>query len=190
MSTLTSPFGATLSPLSMSFAISSVGGVNEAVTFISGSGITISGSAPGCQLSMLSTLPPSEELPKNRFDVLTRNGSRGGAAGMVARFSASSGWSASERAASLARGVLVYCGSGGARSASASSGSSAAADSGDIACGSATVLAPNTELFEVAGSSCAGAAVGALASGACVGVIIARRSPFMERSTLGKSEAW
>lgn len=59
-------------------ARSSVGGDSEA-SFMSGSGITISGSAPGCQLSMLSTLPPSEELPKNRFEVLTLKGSRGGA---------------------------------------------------------------------------------------------------------------
>ncbi len=38
---------------------------------------------------MLSTLPPSEELPKNRLEVLTRNGSRGGASrngGLLQRF--------------------------------------------------------------------------------------------------------
>src|SRR5689334_1982284 len=138
----------------MSLAISAVGGVSEAVTFMSGSGITISGSAPGCQLSMLSRLPPSEELPKNRFEVLTLKGSRTGVVGAVVRFSASSGCTANERATSLACGGLAYCGSGGARKASASSGSSAAADSGDIACdiacGNDAVLAPNIELFDVA----------------------------------------
>ena len=116
MSLLTSPFGATLSPASLALAISSEGGGSDAITFMSGSGnagSTISGSSPGCQRSMPSTGPPSDELPKNRLAVLTLKPSRDGAGSIViSEASGVSLRSSSGRASS--DNEMSYCANGGA----------------------------------------------------------------------------
>src|SRR6266851_4100465 len=158
-----------LSPLSAAFDGSSAAGGSDAITFMSGSGsapgITISGSSPGCQRSIFSTGPPSELLPKNRLAVFTEKPSRDGGGSSDIETS--------------------YWASGGALSASASSGSSDAR-SADGA--TAAVFAPATEALDVDGSSVEGVAW----AGAGVGVsggTVTRRSPFRVRSTLGKSEA-
>src|SRR6266851_5274616 len=134
-----------LSPLSAAFDGSSAAGGSDAITFMSGSGsapgITISGSSPGCQRSIFSTGPPSEVLPKNRLAVFTEKpscdgaGSSGIAMASGAAFKSSSGWASSDIETS-------YWASGGALSASASSGSSDAR-SADGA--TAVVFAPATE---------------------------------------------
>src|SRR5205823_11505685 len=173
-----------LSPLSPALSGSSVAGGNDAITLMSGSGsapgITIRGSSPGRQRSMPSAEPPSDELPKNRLAVFTENasgegaGSRPMAAAPRALFKASSGWASSDIDTS-------YWASGGALSASCSSGSSGARSGGAAA---SAVFAPATELLEVDGSSFEGAAlVGAGGSGGTT----TSRSPFRVRSTLGKS---
>src|SRR6201996_3040209 len=116
-----------LSPLSVDLEGSSAVGGNDAITFMSGSaaasGTTTIGSSPGSQRAMPSAGAPSEELPKNRLAGFTEKPS-GGAAGSTAvasgaDFSSSSGWASSDIETS-------YCASGGALSASASSGSSGA----------------------------------------------------------------
>src|ERR1035437_458776 len=170
-----------LSPLSTALDGSSAADGSDAVTFISGSGsapgITIRGSSPGCQRSMLSADAPSDELPKNRLAVFTEKpscdeaGSSAMAAASGATFKSSSGWASSDIETS-------YCASGGALNASASSGSSGTGCAGGVA---AAVFAPATEALDVDGSSIAGAAV--------AGGTATRRSPFSVRSTLGKSDA-
>src|SRR5882724_7746524 len=145
------------------------------------SGVTTTGSSPGCQRSLLSAAP-IEELPKNRLEVFTEKTSRGGApssameAASDTAFRSSSGWASSDIETS-------YCASGGALSASASSGSSGTR-SADGA--TAAVFAPATEVLDVDGSSFDGAT---LAGGAGSGWTVTMRSPFSVRSTLGKSDA-
>src|SRR6516165_11458186 len=150
-----------LSPLSLAFAASDPGG-SAAIIFISGSGITTTGSSPGCQRSMPSSAPPSEDVPKNRFAVLMFRPSRAADRSMVvasgAVLSSSSGWASSES-------EMSYCGSGGALIAACNSGSSgeraeedtatagagttaSAADAlapGAAGAGAVAVLAPGTE---------------------------------------------
>src|ERR1700694_1329441 len=146
-----------LSPLSPALDGSCAAGGNDAITFMSGSGsapgITIKGSSPGCQRSMLSADPPSEELPKNRLAVFTLKpscdgaGSSGIAVASGTTFKSSSGWASSDIETS-------YWASGGALSASASSGSSGAGSAGGAA---AAVFAPITDAFEGAGAWVGGA---------------------------------
>src|SRR5580704_16924176 len=111
---------------------SAVGG-SDAITFMSGStaalgiitppGITTTGSSPGCQRSMLSAEPPNEELPKNRLAVLKEKPScdGDGAITIDAASGPPSRWSSGRDSSDIA---TSYCGSGGAFSASTSSGSS------------------------------------------------------------------
>src|SRR5438876_11373646 len=174
-----------LSPLSPALRGSSAADGSDAITFMSGSGstpgITNRGSSPGGHRSMLSIAPPSEVLPKNRLAVLTEKPSRegadssGSAEASGPAFRSSSGWASSDIETS-------YCASGGALSASWSSGSSGARS----VVGAAAVLAPATEALEVDGSSLEGAV---LAGAAGWGGTITSRSPFRVRSTFGKSEA-
>src|SRR3982074_430943 len=108
-----------LSPLWTAKDGSSAADGSDAITFMSGSGsapgVTIEGSSPGRQRSMLSADAPSEVLPKNRLAVLTLKPSRDGAgsSGMAtasgATFKSSSGWGSSDIETS-------YWASGGARS--------------------------------------------------------------------------
>src|SRR5882672_4213198 len=185
LSALTSPLGAMLSPLSAVLDGSSTMDGSDAITFMSGSGATgstISGSSPGCQRSMFSG-EPSDELPKNRLEVLNEKPSRGSAgatASMVsgALFISSSGWASSDIDTSK-------CASGGALSASANSGSSLAGSGAGMA---AAVFAPITDALEVDGSSLAGAAASLDAGATVSGDTVTSRSPFNVRSTLGKSE--
>src|SRR3984893_9717256 len=142
-----------LSPLSttLSVPLASAAGGSDAITFMSGSGsaggVTIEGSSPGCQRSMLSTSPPSEELPKYRLAVFTEKpsceaaGSSGIAVASGATFRSSSGWASSDIETS-------YWASGGALSASASSGSSSAGPGSGAAAG----FGPITDEFDVDGS--------------------------------------
>src|SRR6266478_1958717 len=174
-----------LTPLSTALDGSFATGGSDAITFMSGSatapGITMTGASPGCQRSILSA-PPIDELPKNRLAVFTEKPARGGAGSSAmeaapgATFRSSSGWASSDIETS-------YCASGGALSASASSGSSGTR-SADGA--TAAVFAPATEVLDVDGSSFEGAT---LAGGAGSGWTVTMRSPFSVRSTLGKSDA-
>ena len=70
LSELTSPFGAMLSPISPARTGPSASTGNEAITFMSGSGIapgmTMTGSSPGCQRSMLSGEPSDEAKEQAR----------------------------------------------------------------------------------------------------------------------------
>src|SRR6202022_651168 len=177
-----------LSPLSPAFDGSSAADGSDAITFISGSGsapgITIRGSSPGCQRSIFSAGAPSDELPKNRLAVFTEKPSCDGAGSSAmadasgAAFRSSSGWASSDIETS-------YWESGGALSASASSGSSATRSTDGA---TAAVFAPATEALDVDGSSFEGAA--SVGAGADVsGGTVTRRSPFRVRSTLGKSDA-
>src|SRR6185295_3240948 len=82
LSELTSPFGATLTPISPALTGPSASTGSEAMIFMSGSATTAlgsmtMGSSPGRQRSMVSG-EPSEE-PKNRLEVLKEKLSRGGA---------------------------------------------------------------------------------------------------------------
>src|SRR5258708_28006606 len=100
----------------------------DAIALMSGSaapGITINGSSPGCQRSMPSSDAPSEELPKNRLAVLTEKPSRGGD-GSTATTAVSAAPLGSLAGRVSSDIDASYCGSGGAFSASASSGSSGA----------------------------------------------------------------
>src|ERR1700682_3626521 len=101
-----------LTPLSTALDGSAAAGGSDAITFMSGSatlpGITMTGSSPGCQRSLLAAAP-IDELPKNRLAVFTENPSRGGAGATV---KSSDGWASSDIETS-------YCASGGAGKASA-----------------------------------------------------------------------
>src|SRR6266404_3400967 len=167
-----------LSPLSFALSIALDGsGGSEASTFMSGSGSplgTINGSSPGCQRSIVPSAPPIEELPKNRPAVFTEKPSCTGGPSVGTSFTASSGRASDGDATS-------YCASGGALSASASSGSSGAWS----VSGRLTVFAPITDELDVDGSSFDGAA---LAGGKVSGGATTRRSPLSARSTFGKSE--
>src|SRR5258706_10095556 len=96
---------------------------------------------------MLSIEPPSEVLPKNRLAVFTEKpsregaGSSGSAAASGPAFRSSSGWASSDIATS-------YWASGGALSASCSSGSSCARSTD----GAAAAFAPLTEALQDGGS--------------------------------------
>src|SRR5215475_11397452 len=164
-----------LSPLSFALASSEAGG-SGAITFMSGSGITMVGSSPGCQRSMLTSGPPSDDVPKNRLAVFTlKPSSCSGDDGSIV-----------PDVDFASAGAAAYYASGGPLSASCNSGSSGAF----AADGAAAVFAPNTEPLEVAGS----AGIGGLPAGAALsgeGSIGrgTRRSPFRVRSTLGNSEA-
>src|SRR5216683_4334795 len=181
---LTSPLAAMLTPLSTALDGSFATGGSGAIAFMSGSatapGITMTGSSPGCQRSMLSAAP-IDDLPKNRLAVFTENPSRDGAGSSAmeaapgATFKSSDGWASSDIETS-------YCASGGALSASASSGSSGGGLRPGMA---AAVFAPLTEALDVDGSSFAGAAPAGVAGW---GGTRTRRSPFRVRSTLGKSD--
>src|SRR6202158_5504376 len=143
-------------PLSMALDGSSAADGSDAITFMSGSGsapgITIKGASPGCQRSMLSAAPPSEELPKNRLAVFTLKPSRDGAgSSTIAAASGAAFKSPSGRASSDID--TSNRASGGALSASWSSGSSGAGSAG----GAAAVFAPITEALDVAGYSFEGA---------------------------------
>src|SRR6185437_7499028 len=180
-----------LSPLSVSPAMSPDEGLSDAVTFMSGSGITMVGSSPGCQRSMLSSEPPSDVLPKNRLAVLILKPSRArGSSTWIAPgelFRSSSGWASSDSEMLYVDSACgLYCGSGGAFIAACNSGSSGA----DFDAGAVAVFAPMTEELEVAGSSrVGGTSSGSPVSGSTTGgVATTRRSPFSVRSTLGKSE--
>src|SRR6266702_7038037 len=173
-----------LTPLSTALYGSFATGGSDAITFMSGSatapGITMTGSSPGCQRSMLSAAP-IDELPKNRLPVFTEKPSRGGTGLSAtepapgATFKSSDGWASSDIETS-------YCASGGALRASASSGSSGAGLPAGMA---AALFAPLTEALDVDGSSFAGAAP---ADAAGSGGMRTRRSAFRVRSTLGKSD--
>ena len=156
--------GATLSPLST--VLDRIVGIagSDAITFMSGSaaraGITIIGSSPGRQRSMLSG-EPSDELPKNRLRGLEgeivarrRRRRRDRSDGSGAVLSSSSGWASSDI-------EISYCASGGALSASASSGSSCA---GSAAGAASAVFAPFTDAFDVDGSCWRGAPLGGRAA--------------------------
>jgi len=122
-----------------------------------------SGSAPGITINLLFAGlpafhilhgPPSEELPKNRLAVFTEKPSlRWGGLdwnrqGIGRDFQSSSGLASSDIETS-------YWASGGALSASASSGSS---DARSVDGATAAVFAPATEALDVDGSSVEGAA--------------------------------
>src|SRR5260221_12842793 len=125
-----------LSPLSVALDGSSPADGSDAVTFMSGSGsasgITIEGSSPGCQRSMLSAEPPSDVPPKNRLAVFTEKpscegvGSSGIRDASGALFRSASGCASSDIETS-------YCGMGGRlrdgwRSGSSRQGSALSAD--------------------------------------------------------------
>src|SRR6185312_14231711 len=112
---------------------------------------TTTGSSPGRQRSMFSGEPSDE--PKNRLEVLKEKPSRDGAgvraasrfSGTVLRLSCGLVSSDSD---------MSYCASGGALSAACSSGSSGARSTDGAV---SAVLAPLTDVFDVAGSSVVGA---------------------------------
>src|SRR2546429_1430904 len=130
-----------LSPVSPALTGPSASTGSEAMTFISGSatapGITIVGSSPGCQRSMLSGAP--SEPPKNRLEVLNAKLSRGGA-GAVAIAGASAAGLESSRDFVSSDSETSYCSNGGAFSAACSSGSSGAGSAGN---GAVAVFAPD-----------------------------------------------
>src|SRR6266545_2444843 len=123
LSELTSPFGATLTPISPALTGPSASTGSEAMIFMSGSGtasgIITTGSSPGRQRSMLSG-EPSED-PKNRLEVLKEKLSRGGAGAsatddaLVVSLRSSTGLPTSGLASSDI--ATSNCGSGGALSA-------------------------------------------------------------------------
>src|SRR5436190_21397521 len=160
LSALTSPFGAKLMPSPILTGASASTG-NEAMTFMSGStttpGITMVGSSPGCQRSMLPGEPSDE--PKNSVEVFTEKPSRGAASSAAGtspeRFGTPVGFVSSDNARS-------YSFSRGALSASRSSGSSGACS---VFGGNAEVFAPFTDELEVAGSSGFASAGGAASAG-------------------------
>src|SRR5258706_16458334 len=154
-----------LSPLSTVLDSSSAADGSDAITFMSGSGTapgdTMTGSSPGCQRSMLSAAP-IDELPKNRLAVFTEKPSCGAAetsapdAASDAAFESSGGCISSDFEAS-------YCASGGALSASASSGSSGTLAARRVA---VPAFAPSNKALAVQGASFEGAAPpGAAGSG-------------------------
>jgi hypothetical protein len=152
--------------------------------FISGSatlpGITMVGSSPGCQRSMLPGEPSDE--PKNSVEVFTEKPSRGAACSSAAGTSPDGLGAPADALSGFEDGS--YCFRGGAASAACNSGSSGACS---ICRGSAAVFAPITDEFEVAGSCGFSSDDGAESAGE--GGRTTRRSPFSVRSTLGKSEA-
>ena len=115
-------------------------------------GVTTIGSSPGCQRSMLSGgraergAAEKQARGLHRETVARRRRFQRNAAASGAAFRSSSGWASSDIDTS-------YCASGGALSASCSSGSSGGWSPAGAA---SAVFAPRTDAFEVEGSSSAG----------------------------------